>query len=162
VSGDSVPYKRDAVVDQWLARTLGTYPFLTSRYLGEEKDRFRNPVGHVLREALPALVDELLGEMDVARLTSVLEQIVRMRAVQEFTPSQALGFIFALKDVLRHEDPAELTRTIEQRIDQMALLAFDLFVKCREKMDEIRAAEARRGTYVLDRIEAARSRGEER
>ena len=160
MSDEVVSYDRGAVVRQWLARTLGTYPFLTSRFLGEEKDRFRNPVGHALREAFPVLLEELLGEMNLARLTPVLEQVVKIRAVQDFTASQAVGFIFVLKDVLRHEEPGELTPELEQRIDQMALIAFDLFVKCREKMDEIKADEARRSTYVLDRIGFPRSNGE--
>lgn len=149
-------------MDQWLARTLGTYPFLTSRYLLEEKDRFRNPVGHALREALPTLVDELLGGMSLDRITPALDQIVKMRAVQGFTASQAVGFVLALRDVLRHESPEDLTLAVEQRIDQMTLLAFDLFVKCWETMEHIRASEARRGVYVLDRVKAAQSGEEER
>lgn len=162
VSDDVVPYDREAVVRQWLARTLETYPSLTSRFLTEERDRFRNPVGHALREALPVLLEELLGEMEVARLTPVLDQVVRIRAVQDFTASQAVGFVFVLKDVLRHEEPGGLTPALEQRIDQMALITFDLYVKCREKMDQIKADEARRSTYVLDRIGFPRSDGEVR
>ncbi|MGA2324951.1 MAG: RsbRD N-terminal domain-containing protein [Bryobacteraceae bacterium] len=162
MNDDVVPYDRDAVARHWLARTLGAYPFLTSRFLAEEKDRFRNPVGHALREALPVLLEELLGEMNLARLTPVLDQVVKIRAVQDFTASQAVGFIFVLKDVLRHEEPGGLTPALEQRIDQMALTAFDLYVRCREKMDEIKAGEARRGTYVLDRIGYPRSDGEAR
>ena len=143
-------------MDQWLAHTLGTYPFLTSGYLLEEKDRFRNPVGHALREALPTLVDELLGGMNPEKVTPALDRIVRMRAVQDFTASQAVGFVFAVREVLRNEHPAELTAEVEQRVDRMALLAFDLFVKCRETMDRIRVDEARRSLYVLDRVKEAR------
>lgn len=162
MSDNPVPDRRGAIVDQWLARTLGTYPFLTSSYLLEEKDRFRNPVGHALREALPTLVDEVLGSMNLERITPAIEQLVRLRAVQDFSASQAVGFIFALRDVLRYESPDDLTPELEQRIDQMALLAFDLFVKCRETMEHIRAAEAQRSVYVLDRIKRARSGGEGR
>ncbi len=149
-------------MDRWLARTLGTYPSPASRYLTEEKDRFRNPVGHALREALPTLVDELLGSMNLERITPALDQVVRTRAVQDFSASQAVGFIFALRDVLRHENAEGLTEALEERIDRMALLAFDLYVKCREAMEHIREAEARRGAYVLDRLNTARSRGEAR
>jgi RsbT co-antagonist protein rsbRD N-terminal domain len=162
VSDNPVPDRRGAIVGQWLARTLGTYPFLTSGYLLEEKDRFRNPVGHALREALPTLVDELLGGMNVERIAPSLDQLVRMRAVQDFSASQAVGFVFLLRDVLRCECPDELTPEVEQRIDQMALLAFDLFVKCREAMEHIRTAEARRGVYVLDRLKRDRAGGEGR
>ncbi len=46
--------RRDAIVAEWLERTLLTYPGQTSRFLLHEKDRFRNPVGHTLRQGLPA------------------------------------------------------------------------------------------------------------
>ncbi len=156
MSVDPVPDRRGAIVDQWMARTLGTYPFLTSKYLLEEKDRFRNPVGHALRAALPVLVDELLGGMNAERITAALDPLVRMRAVQDFSASQAVGFVFALRDVLRNESPDELTPEAEERIDRIALAAFDLFVKCRETMDRIRVDEARRALYVLNRVKEAR------
>jgi hypothetical protein len=159
VSGNSRPDSRSAVADQWLARTLGSYPSLTSHYLLEEKDPFRNPVGRALREALPALVEELLGGMDPARITAALDQVIRMRAVQDFSASQAVGFVFDLRDILRRESPAELTPEVDARIDRMALAAFDVFVKCREKMDRIRVEEARRSVYVLNRVSAARTGG---
>jgi hypothetical protein len=157
VSGDLVPCDRDAVTREWLARALATYPPVTARFLAEEKDRFRNPVGHALRESLPVVVDELLGEMNVARLKPMLDQVIRMRAVQDFTASEAVGFIFSLKEVMRRTEPPGLTPEIERRIDQLALTAFDLFVECRDKMNEIRVEEARRGTYVQSRIGSSRS-----
>jgi hypothetical protein len=162
VSGEVVTFDRDAVARQWLAGTLGGYPSSASRFLSGEKDRFRNPVGHAIREALPVLLAELLGEMNLDRITPMLDQVVRMRAVQDFTASQAVGFVFALKDAVRSEDPAGLTPELERRIDRMALLAFDLFVECRERMNEIRLNEARRGTYVMRRAGASQSGGEDR
>ena len=43
----------------------------------------------------------------------------------------------------------------------MALLAFDLFMKCREKIYEIQAEEAKRRVYVLERAQALK-RGDAR
>ena len=95
--------RKDAIVRAWLARTLETYPERTSRLLAKEPDPFRNPVGHALKEALPALFDELLGAMDAGRLAPLLDGIVRIRAVQDFSPSQAVAFVFLLKQVIREE-----------------------------------------------------------
>jgi hypothetical protein len=162
VTGEGASLDRGSAAQQWLVRTLETYPPVTSRFLIEEKDRFRNPAGHVLRESLPVLLEEVLGEMNLERLAPALEQVVKVRAVQDFTASQAVGFVFLLKDVLRQSQPGGLEPAVEQRIDQMVLLAFDLFVKCREKMDEIKAGEARRSTYVLDRTGHSRASGEAR
>ncbi|MBI4591114.1 MAG: RsbRD N-terminal domain-containing protein [Candidatus Rokubacteria bacterium] len=161
---------KDAIVRAWLARTLEAYPERTARFLAQEGDPFRNPVGQTLKEALPALFDELLGAMDAGRLSTLLDGIVRIRAVQDFTPSQATAFVFLLKKVIReqmdlppHLSPLPLRgagegegamalAAVEGRIDEMALLAFDLFVRCREQMYWIKADEARRRTSLLERM----------
>jgi hypothetical protein len=151
---------QSAIIEAWLARTLQTYPEHTSRFLLQEKDPFRNPVGHTLKEAFPALFDQLVGGMDSATITPVLDGIVRIRAVQDFTAGQAVGFLFLLKKVVREALRGEIRgypdgdglAAVEGRIDEMALLAFDLFMKCRERMYEIKANEAKRRIYVLERM----------
>jgi len=163
--------RKDAIVRAWLARTLETYPEGTARFLDKERDPFRNPVGQGLKEALPALFDELLGAMDPGRLAPLLDGIVRIRAVQDFSPSQAVAFVFLLKQVIRHElrrpphpalspsggedegEGAMDLGALDGRIDEMALLAFDLFMRCREQMFAIKAGEARRRTSLLERMQ---------
>jgi hypothetical protein len=144
--------RRDAIVRARLARTLETYPERTARFLAKEPDPFRNPVGQALKEALPGVFDELLGAMDGGRLGALLDGIVRIRAVQDFTPSQAVAFVFLLKQVIREELGGAGLAAVEGRIDEMALLAFDLFVRCREQMHAIKADEARRRTSLLERM----------
>ncbi len=157
--------KRDAIVRAWLAETLRTYAEQTARFLLQETDPFRNPVGHALGQALPALYDALLDRTDAAGIAPLLDGIVRIRAVQDFSPSQAVAFIFRLKPVIRaalQEDTEAMADTdglasVEARIDEMALLAFDLFVQCREQISEIKASDARRRTFVKDRMVFARA-----
>jgi len=165
--------RKDAIVRAWLARTLETYPEGTARFLDKERDPFRNPVGQGLKEALPALFDELLGAMDPGRLAPLLDGIVRIRAVQDFSPSQAVAFVFLLKQVIREElgrpphlyplplrgrgqgeggEWAEDLGALDGRIDEVALLAFDLFMRCRDQMAAIKADEARRRTSLLQRM----------
>jgi len=43
------------------------------------------------------------------------------------------------------------------RIDELALLAFDLYTKCREQMHEARVNEAKRRVFALER----RAKGQE-
>jgi hypothetical protein len=141
--------RKPDIAAAWLARTLLTYPEQTVGFLCRERDPFRNPVGHALAASLPLLVDELLGEMDPARLTTALEPIVKIRAVQDFTPRQAVGFVFLLRPIIREgcgkaDAGAPADPRIEARIDEMALLAFDLYMACRERLHEVRAGEARR------------------
>ncbi len=71
--------------------------------------------------------------------------------MQDFSPSQAVAFIFLLKRVIREELESEIPENqlfdelmiIDSRIDDMALLGFDIYMGCREKIYEIRAKEAK-------------------
>jgi hypothetical protein len=138
-----------AIREQWLSATLRTYHGPTAESLLRKKDEFRNPIGHALRVGLSVLLDELFGQMRTAIFTPAMEDIVRIRAVQDFTPSQAVGFVFLLKEIVRRELtwPAEEFRAFEDRIDEMALFGFDLFMNCREKIYEVK--DERAGTEAL-------------
>lgn len=157
--------KKGAIVKEWLARTLQTYPEHTSRFLSQEKDPFRNPVGHTLRETLPALFDRLVEGADAATVTRLLDPIVRIRAIQDFSAGQAVAFIFLLKRVMREALGDETDKgpngedlaVLEARIDEVALLGFDLFMKCREQIYEIKTNEAKRRLFVLDRMYGERT-----
>ena len=151
--------RRDSILGKWLERTVATYPPQTSGFLRNEKDRFRNPVGHTLQEGLAALLDQIAGEMDTVRIREALGEIVRVRAVQDFTPGQATGFVFLLREILGEELPGGVPTAWQKRIDETALLAFELFVKCREEITEIKAREAQLSFYVRDRMRQ-RERGE--
>ncbi|MFB3817769.1 MAG: RsbRD N-terminal domain-containing protein [Candidatus Methylomirabilales bacterium] len=147
--------QRDRLAAAWLSRTLLTYPEATARFLEQERDPFRNPVGQALAAGLAALLDELLGEMDPGRLVAALDPIVRMRAVQAFTARQAVGFVFLLKPLLRRacqaQGCADALPALEARVDETALLAFDLYTACRERVQELRAGEARRRQWLAAR-----------
>jgi len=143
---------KQTILEKWLEQTLATYPSQTLRFLRGEKDRFRNPVGHTLREGLATLLDELTGEMDPAQIRPALESMVRLRAIQDFTPSQAVGFVYLLREILEEEAAAGELTDVQKRIDETGLLAFDLFMKCREEIYEIKARETQRKVYVLERL----------
>jgi hypothetical protein len=149
--------RRSAVVRRWLERLLEAYPESTTRFLSEEKDPFRNPVGHTLHEGLEALFDGLLQPAETASLAPVLDGIVRIQAVQDFTAGQAVAFPFLLKQILRTEFAADVRRhsdelaLLEARIDELALLAFDLFMKCREQVYALKVNETKRRAFILER-----------
>ncbi len=150
--------RRGAILGKWLERTVATYPPQTSEFLRSEKDRFRNPVGNALQEGLEALLDQITGEMDTARVREALGEIVRIRAVQDFSPGQATGFVFLLREIL-DEELGSVPPAWQRKIDETALLAFELFVECREQIAEIKARESQRSCYVWDRMRQ-RERGE--
>jgi len=150
--------KRDLFVQEWLACTLRTYPDHTGRFLRAERDPFRNPVGHTLRVALGELAAELFGDFDRTRVLASLDAIVRIRAVQDFTPADAVGFVplarHAARAVADTGDPGfgpGSLHTIDARIDEMARMAADRYARCRDEIHAIGARAARRRDWVVQR-----------
>jgi hypothetical protein len=92
--------------------------------------------------------------MDAASAARALEGVVRIRAVQNFSASEAVGFVLLLKPALRAELPAgpEIEADLDRRIDQIALAAFDLYARCREQIYEVRLREAGRRSEMLEKI----------
>ena len=144
--------KASHIQKRWLNLIIDTYPADSQRFLREQKDRFANPVGTTITRAVESLYRELLQEMDPEKVTASLDEIVRIRAVQDFTPARAMSFLFQLKKVLREELQQEIKEStaaceellaLESRVDEMALRGFDLYMNCREKVYEIRAKEAK-------------------
>ena len=140
---------RSSIIKKWRDAIIATYPGDAQRFLKKEKDPFSNPVGHIITREVEILFDELIGGGDREKISSSLDKILRIRAVQDFKPSQAVGFVPELKRVVRERlgDRTQTNalsselKTFEDRIDDMLLLAFDIYSQCRQKMYEIRVKE---------------------
>ncbi|HEB84476.1 MAG TPA: hypothetical protein ENI92_05685 [Bacteroidetes bacterium] len=161
---DLLRERKPSILTAWRSHLFDTYPPYAVTYLKRTGDRFRNPMGAVFEESTAALYDMLLGGMEEEeRLQRVLDGIVRIRAVQDFSPAEAVGFIFLLKKVVREEVAGEVERegrfaellAFESRVDRLALHAFDLFMNCREEIYQLREGELRRaGEQILRRAQA--------
>ena len=155
---DLLHSRRAAIQKRWLEKTLETYAPDASAFFEGQKDQFANPVGQALRAGTQTMVDCLLDEMDAEKICSALEEIVKIRSIQDFTPAQAVSFVFSLRPIIREELKGELDAArlaelarFETRIDQLALFAFDVYVKCRERLYEIRVSEVKRSVSGLMR-----------
>jgi hypothetical protein len=137
---------RDPIVEKWIASALQSYPSASVPFLSAEGDPFRNPVGHTLRQSLTTLFEELRGDMETERLAPALDALIRIRAVQDLTASQAVGFVFLLKPILRELAPMDAS--LNDRIDRLALMAFDKYMQCREELADIRVNEGQRRMHV--------------
>ncbi len=147
--------RKTAILKAWFASTIKTYPSDTAKFLKSQKDPFANPVGRTISRGLEKLLNELLKEMDPEIMQSLLDPIIRIRAIQNFSPSQATSFIFSLKDAVREtlkkEDPEskhfQELLLFESKIDELAKMAFDVYMKCREKIYELKANEMKNRTF---------------
>jgi len=134
-----------------------TYPPETSKFLKDEKDRFLNPVGHTISHEMENILEELLGTMDIDKLQIALDHIIKIRAVQEFSPSEAISFVFLLKNAIKDELGIKDTKSVtmndgqrihsflqlEEKIDRIASIAFDIYTQCKQKIYEIKLREAK-------------------
>ena len=147
--------RKTAIVKTWFISAIETYPPDTAKFLKSQKDPFANPVGRTIYHGLEGLFDELLKEMDHKSIQSLLDPIIRIRAIQNFSPPQATSFIFFLKDAVRATIEKENPDAIlfnelllyESKIDKLGLMAFDIYMKCREKIYELKANEMKNRTY---------------
>ncbi len=146
---DFLAQKREVVLKRWLELILDTYPADAANFLRLEKDRFKNPVGHVLTQGTGILYDALLDEKDPDDIKKALDDIIRVLAVQDLMPSQAIAFVFQLKQAIREEagqaicgqDLFDALSHYEVKIDTIALCAFDVYARCREEVHSVRSSE---------------------
>jgi hypothetical protein len=135
------------VAEQWIERTLASYPAENLPHLGGEQDRFRNPVAHVIRESLTTLARELTGAMDHRVVVPAIDALVRLRAVQDFSPSAALRFVFELRPLIA-EACGGVSQQLETRIDELAMMVFDRYMACRDQIASLREKERYARTQV--------------
>jgi len=143
--------RKEAVSRRWCDRILDTYPPQTATVMKRRGDPFANPVGQTINTATAEIVDGLAAGRPLAELGAPLDRIIRIRSIQDFTPSQAIGFILELKPILRAElqgdldaETAKELEALEGQLEQMTLLGFDIYVGCRERYFEVRVSELKR------------------
>jgi len=144
--------KKPEILDRWLQLILETYPLDRSTFFAKEKDRFLNPVGQTFFEETRVLYEGLLGGFAPEGASASLEKMIRIRTVQDLSPSQAVQFIHGLKQAVTEKLRDEIITEegfrewleLESQIDRLSLLAFDIYAKCRETITEIRISEMRK------------------
>jgi len=159
--------KKAAILKGWFNLIAQTH-LDGGRSLLKNKDRFTNPIGHITSSAIDVLYEELVrGMPNPEKVWTSLEEIIKVRAVQDFTPSQAIAFVFLLKKAIRAElkdevykDAVifeELSRT-DSRIDELASLAFDIYMNCREKIYQVKVDEMKATVDNVSRLLERQSR----
>lgn len=152
---DILSQKKAEIISRWIDLLLNSYD--SSSFFKTTKDCISNPVGHTLSKGLQELFAIIVDGGDIQRVAGPLEEIIKIRAVQDFTPSQSVSFIFILKKLLRDElsgkvangAPLAEMAEIDARIDETALMAFNIYMACRERLFQIRMQELKNGNYML-------------
>jgi len=147
--------KESSILEVWLDHVFNDFKPEAIRFL-KSKDRFANPLGQGfaggLREVFHAVRSEQPGDMG-----EVVEYLMKLRAVQtELVPSQALAFLFELKNIIRKECREEWSPELDRewpelagRIDRLALQGFDCYMASRERLYQVRIRELKSGRHIL-------------
>ncbi len=153
--------KKLPILTQWFEEVLSTYPADSQNFIKEKGNRFANPVGATIGESLEGLYGELLRGWEEEKVYPFLDPIIRMRAVQQLSPSQAISFIPSLKKIVSLELAKEIQRNhlvgefqeFAAEVDRLTLLSFDRYMSCREKVYEIKIQELKNSSeQVWQRI----------
>ncbi len=146
---------REKIVNRWVEYTLSTYK--SSEFFLKEDNRFANPVGGITRLALNKLFDLLVNKADSKEFAAPIGEIMRLRSVQQFTASQAVAPINAVKHIVREvltekKESSILVNDLydfEFAVDLAMLAAFDIYMQCREQLYKVRIQEIKSGAHIL-------------
>ena len=142
-----------SISKKWFKLTIDSYPAEASSFFGKEKDRFANPVAGTLSESLNKVLTGLISGAGREEIAESLDAAIRVRAVQNFSPSESVAFIFHLKKIIcevagqsQSENP-EFLLLLNKKIDGLALIGFDKYMECREKIFMLRSYELKNTTF---------------
>jgi len=152
--------KKTTIVGKWIESILNSYPPESADFLKSKKNQFSNPIGFTISNNAEKIFDEIINKRDEAKIKLFVDEIIRMRAVQNFSPSQAVGFILLLKKLihdeieknLRNRNVLEEFLNLESFIDRVALIAFDSFMESREKVYRIRINEIKSRSFKVPSV----------
>ncbi len=148
---DLLKKHKATILEKWYHLILETYPANTAAMMRKDKNKFTNPVGSTLSREIEVLFKKLCEGIQDEKCQASLDSILKIRSVQDFSPSKAVGFIFLLKkaigEMLKNEICKESVMDewskFQLRIDDLALQAFDIYMDCREKICEVRINQAK-------------------
>jgi hypothetical protein len=99
--------------------------------------------------------------MDTDDLRLHLDQIVRIRAVQQLNPAEALSFVFSLRAIVRDVIPEAVADVrlragldqLTEKIDEVALAGFEVYAARREEVSKLRVDEVKRQvSWVMEKM----------
>jgi len=134
------------ILKRWFDLILETYPADTAAMMRKDGNRFTNPVASTISREIEVLFKQLCEGIQNGECQASLDAILKIRSVQDFSPSRAVGFVFQLKKAIEETLKNEICKesaldewlNFQSRIDDLILQAFDAYMDCREKICQIR------------------------
>lgn len=177
--------QREKLLPKWVEGFFASYPLDSAGFLRTGFDPFTNPVGRITRTSLAVLYDAAAGnDVEPSSVRHALARLMEVRAIQNMPPSRAVGALYLLKSLWREyvlplypvqgasdadggkaaeqELPAAMREYLEaeSRVDSLAMLAFDLYSRNREKVFTARVEEVKRSQSQVLRWAQKRQGGD--
>lgn len=149
------------IIAKWQQAIIDTYPQGAGKFLSVSKSQFGNPIGYSLQNDLPKIYAELCGDMNTDVLTTAIEAIIKIRAVQEFSVAEAVGFINLLKSIILIEantyfsdkEFLESYLKFDKKIEVANGIAFEKYLEMKMKLSEIKINEIKnRNQRMVERL----------
>lgn len=146
------------ITGKWIESVYASYPHNNRNLLKGENDPFLNPVGSTLKRCCVRIYEGMISGASPEEIRDSIDDIVRIRAVQGFTPSEAVSFLFTLRKtvcdyILLDENmafPVSGIMEIDAWIDAAAALGFDIYMECRESIFTLRINEIKKSALRVE------------
>lgn len=140
---------REKILKTWFEMIVAFYPEEMVYFISNEKDRFLNPVGSIISEGIGVIYDVIAEGKDKGDTASAIDNIMKIMAIEDIKPSIATSFGYFLKRILmewcapylKESKLLEELHALNDRIDEITLMAFDFYMGCREQINRIRIKE---------------------
>jgi hypothetical protein len=150
--------KRSSILAAWGDAALVIPDGAGSGFLEKQKAFLAETIGCDLAQGIGGLFDALLQGVIPDEVSRFLDGMIRLRVASDFTASQAVAFILAVKRAVRRELGNEMLgdSTVREELsaweiaaDDLVLFAFDIYVRHREVVLDLKADEAKKETLKL-------------
>ena len=132
------------ILEKWIEKVAESHPQSAAALRAPQPDPFRNPIGYTIRNGLAQLWEQLQGDMDPDAIDSALDNILRIRAVQDMPGSEAASFVIPLRAILSQASGTFDLDLLDNRIDRLAQAAWGKYKQCRDQIGAARLHETAR------------------
>jgi hypothetical protein len=149
---NSLLAKKRQILSKWQSLAMSSYASHNLLNGKTGTGRFTDPISYVTIENTTRLYDLLISEVNDVDYLAPLEEICRLRAVQDIQPSSALSFIPALKQLVREELADEIGKglfsdeleNLDKHIDNINAMAVNTYSGCIARINQVRINEMKR------------------
>lgn len=142
---------KNAIAEKWIASVLQGNAQSVIEI--ESHRRFANPQADRITQELEAQFENLIQENENCAGRFLCENLLRIKALSEEAPAEAVAFPFALRTIIRDQIAAELENNslraefvqFEEKIERFALQVFQKYTENREKIFQLKLKEIKNG-----------------